>query len=121
MADIVERLKQREPWWGKLHDYVIAKRGEAIGTEWFGRFNAIAHSIRGRLPVEDEAADTITTLRARVAQLEADKAKLREAMEPFDSIVLGCPGHWRDDHSVYVALGHLRRARLALAETGEKP
>lgn len=73
MSDIVERLKARAAWWDKLHDYVVAKRDEARGTEWFGRFNAMAHSVRGRVPVEDEAADEITRLRAEIDELRDPK------------------------------------------------
>lgn len=65
------------------------------------------------------AADTITTLRAQVAQLKADKAKLREAVRKLRA----CPALFdiapedMDEEDVEAE----RFARLVLAETGEKP
>ena len=84
MSEIVERLKARAAWWNKVDDYIIEKRHEARGTEWFGRFNAIAHSVRGRVPVEEEAADHIEAQDARIERLEN---ALKRMLIEFDFMI----------------------------------
>lgn len=113
MADIVERLANWQP-----------PLGWSMPT--------IAVDQHSKLMVETIKA--ITTLRATISRLEGEKAKLREALEPFAKCKP--PPHHDGKRQVMIEAydgdgeaweygivdaGDFTRARLALAETGEKP
>lgn len=70
MSNLVERLRTRAAWWDRLLTFIIDARDKAHGTPRFAEFNSVAHGVRGRDPVEEDAADEITRLTAENLKME---------------------------------------------------